>query len=142
MLCLSVYNARGRYSSILSTILVLEAWSTFVYTSISSQYATFNLDCENSYLYVIGGSSHTTRTFSGAVLLLFSLDNVISCSVFNITKRCEHLFVPLQIDTFPCEPKEDDILAALMQLLPWVCIIIHVCGCVCVIILFLLSLII
>ena len=145
MLCLSVYNARGRYSSILSTILVLEAWSTFVYTSISSQYATFNLDCENSYLYVIGGSSHTTRTFSGAVLLLFSLDNVICCSVFNITKRCEHLFVPLQIDTFPCEPTEDDVLAVFMQLLPWVYIImyiIHICACICVIILLLLSLII
>ena len=96
-----------RYSSSLSRILVSpEAWSTFVYTSISSQYATFNLICEDFYL-VVRGSYHTTRTFS--------------------------------------EATENDILAALMQLLPWVCIImyiIHVCVCIYVIILFLLLLII
>ena len=67
---------------------------------------------------------------------LFILDNVISYSVFSMIERREYIDVPLQIDTFPCEPTEDDILAAFMQLLPWVCIImyIHVCTCICVVI--------
>ena len=63
---------------------------------------------------VVRGSSHTTRSFCGAVLLLLSLDS--------ITKRCERSFVPLHTDTFSCEPTEDDILAAFMQLLPCICI--------------------
>ena len=119
-----------RYSSILSRILVSpEAWSTFVYTSISSQYATFNLDCENSYLVLLYYQDFQWSS----IQLSLSLDNVVSCSVFHITKHCEHLIVPLQIDTLPCEPTEDELQAALMQFLSWVCIImyiIHVCWCV------------
>ena len=68
---------------------------------------------------------------------LFILDSVISYSVFHIIEHHEHLYLPLHIDTLPCEPTEDAILAAFMQLLPWVCIImyiLHVRACVCVII--------
>ena len=61
---------------------------------------------------------------------LFILDNVISYSVFSMIERREYIDVPLQIDTFPCEPTEDDILAALMQLLPWVCIIMSWDACI------------
>ena len=61
---------------------------------------------------------------------LFILDNVISYSVFSMIERREYIDVPLQIDTFPCEPTEDDILAALMQLLPWVCIIMLWDACI------------
>ena len=140
MLC-SVYNARGILVFYLGYLPLRLGLLLYIHLSVASMQPLIWTVRTLPYL-VVRGSSHTTRTFSGAVLLSLSQDNVISCSVFHIMKRCEHLFVPLQIDTFPCEPKEDDILAALMQLLPWVCIIIHVCGCVCVIILFLLSLII
>ena len=62
---------------------------------------------------------------------LFILDNVISYNVFQIIEHRRHLDVPLHIDTLPCETMEDDILAALMQLLPWVCInlYLHLCAC-------------
>ena len=55
---------------------------------------------------------------------LVILDNVISESIICIVWHRKHLEVNLQIDTFPCETTEDDIplLAALMQLLPRVCI--------------------
>ena len=57
-------------------------------------------------------------------------------NVYHLVEHHEHLHIPLQIDTVPCETTEDDILAALMQLLPWViticvCMYVskHVCAC-------------
>ena len=100
------------------------------------------LDCDNSTLP--GGRSIFPYTkkfqWSSSALFnlilidqLFILDNVISYSVLQIIEYYEYLYIPLHIDTLPCEPTEDDILAAFMQLLPWVCIImyiIHVRACV------------
>ena len=48
---------------------------------------------------------------------LLILDNVISESIVCIT---QHLQFPLHIDGLPCYATEDDILTALLQLLPWV----------------------
>ena len=53
---------------------------------------------------------------------LLILDNVISESIIRIIMHREYIHVPLHIGTVPCETTEDDILAALMQLLPWACI--------------------
>ena len=50
------------------------------------------------------------------------MDNVVSESIIRVVLQQKHLEFNLQIDTLPCEITEDDILAALMQLLPWVCI--------------------
>ena len=91
--------------------------------------------CDNSSL--LGGQSNFSycRDFqwtSSALLDLISidqlliLDNVISLWAFRLTDHLSHIGVPLHIDTLPCETTEDDILAALMQLLPWVCI----CACI------------
>ena len=52
---------------------------------------------------------------------LLIMDNVISESLVRIFEHRESLNVSFKIDTLPCESTEDDILAALMQLLPWVC---------------------
>ena len=101
--------------------------------------STQPLDCENSSLP--GGQSifpyYQDFQWSSSALVdmisfdqLFILDNVISYSVFSMIERREYIDVPLQIDTFPCEPTEDDILAALMQLLPWVCIIMSWDACI------------
>ena len=100
-------------------------------------------DCENSSL--LGGQSNFTycqwfQWSSSALVDLISLDqllildNVISYNVFQIVKHHGHVHVPLYIDTLPCETTEDDILTALMQLLPWVCICLylHVCVYACV----------
>ena len=101
--------------------------------------------CDNSSL--LGGQRNFTycRTFqwsSSALVDLISveqlliLDNVITYSVFRIIQHHGHVHVPLHIDTLPCETTEDDILAALMQILPWVGIYIyiylHVRACACV----------
>ena len=88
-------------------------------------------NCDNSSLP--GGQSNFSycQSFqwsSSALVNLISfdqfliLDNVISKSVIHTILHRKRLQVPLQIDTLPCETTEDDILAALMQLLPWVCI--------------------
>ena len=53
---------------------------------------------------------------------LVILDNVISESIIRVIWHKKYLEVELQIDTLPCGTAEDDMLAALMQLLPWVCI--------------------
>ena len=105
--------------------------------------STQPLDCENSSLP--GGRSifpyNQDFQWSSSALVdmisldqLFILDNVISYSVFGTIERHDRIFVPLQIDTLPCEPTKDELQAAFMQLLPWVCIImyIHVCTCICV----------
>ena len=57
---------------------------------------------------------------------LFVLDNVISVWVFHIPEHPKGIHVPLHIDTLPCDTTEDGILAALMQLLPWVCVCVFV----------------
>ena len=100
-------------------------------------------DCDNSSLP--GGQRNFTycqrfQWSSSALVDLISvdqlliLDNVISYTVFRIIENRGCVDVPLHIDTLPCETTEDDILAALMQLLPWVgiCIYLHVRACTCV----------
>ena len=128
-----------RYSSILSRILALVQGLVFfriyIYL-VCRQYATYSLDCEN--LYLPGGQR----------VYLYYQDFKWSSTLFTFTRQChklqcfshlpkrgEHLFFLFHFifNTFSCEPTEDDILAALMQLLPCVCLImhiIHVCGCV------------
>ena len=49
---------------------------------------------------------------------LLILDNVISESIVRITQHRKYLHFPLHIDSLPCYVTEDDIVAALMQLLP------------------------
>ena len=93
------------------------------------------VNCDNSSLF--GGQSNFSycqdfQWTSSALLDLISidqlliLDNAITFWVFHIRDHLGHIDVPLHIDTLPCDTTEDDILAALMQLLPWVCI----CSCV------------
>ena len=92
-------------------------------------------NCDNSSLF--GGHSNfsycqdfqwTSSALHDLISIdqLFILDNVISVWVFHLPEHRRYIDVPLHIDTLPCETSEDDILAALMQLLPWVCI----CACV------------
>ena len=80
-------------------------------------------------------TAHIARSFSGAVLLklvdlistdqLLILDNVISENIIHVIEHQKYMAVPLQIDTLPCDIRVDDILTALMRLLPWVCIYIR-----------------
>ena len=51
---------------------------------------------------------------------LLILDNVISERIYRITQHHGFLNILLHIDTLPCNTSEDDMLEALMQLLPWV----------------------
>ena len=51
---------------------------------------------------------------------LLILDNVMSESIVRITQHRKYLHFPLHIDSLPCYATEDDIMGALMQLLPWV----------------------
>ena len=51
---------------------------------------------------------------------LLVLDNVIIERINSFINHQAELEVPLQMDTLPCDVTEDDILEALMQLLPWV----------------------
>ena len=51
---------------------------------------------------------------------LLILDNVISESIVRITQHRKFLQFPLHIESLPCNVTEDDILTALLQLLPWV----------------------
>ena len=96
--------------------------------------------CDNSSLP--GGQSNFTycqkfQWSSSALVNLISidqlliLDNVISHNVFRILVYHGSKDVTLHVDSLPCETTEDDILAALMQLLPWVgiCIYLHVRAC-------------
>jgi len=55
------------------------------------------------------------------------LDNVISENIYNTVQHHELLHVSLNIDALPCNTSEDDLLKALMQLLPWVCTSAHAC---------------
>ena len=51
---------------------------------------------------------------------LLILDNVLSDSIVRITQHRKYLQFPLHVDSLPCYATEDDILTALLQLLPWV----------------------
>ena len=100
-------------------------------------------DCDNSSLP--GGQCNFTycRKFqwsSSALVNLISidqlliLDNVISHNIFRTTQHRGYTDVTLHVDALPCKTTEDDILAALMQILPWVGIYtyLHVCEmCIC-----------
>ena len=86
--------------------------------------------CENSFL--LGGQHNFTYCqnfqWSSSALVdfisfdqLMILDNVISESIIRIIVHRDYINMLLHIDTLPCDTTEDDILTALMQLLPWVC---------------------
>ena len=87
--------------------------------------------CDNSSL-TCGHSNFTYCKWfqwsSSALVNLISIDqllifdNFVSENIIRVIWHWKYLEVDLQIDTLPCETTEDDILAALMQLLPWVCI--------------------
>ena len=51
---------------------------------------------------------------------LFVIDNVVSEVIFHLMERRDFINVALQVDALPCGTTEDDLLAALMRLLPWV----------------------
>ena len=53
---------------------------------------------------------------------LLILDNVMSESIIRDIMHREYIDVSLHIATVPCETTENDILAALIRVLPWVCI--------------------
>ena len=91
-------------------------------------------NCDNSLL---PGGKHNFSycqkfQWSRSVLLnlisddqLLVLDNVIIRRINHAITHHAVLKVPLQIDTLQCDVTEDDILEALMQLLPWVSISTH-----------------
>jgi len=58
---------------------------------------------------------------------LLILDNVISGNIYYTLQHHEFLRISLNIDALPCNTHEDDLLKALMQLLPWVCTSVHAC---------------
>ena len=91
-------------------------------------------NCDNSSLP--GGQSNFSYCqkfqWSRSVLLnlisedqLLVLDNVLIELINHLIKHKRGLKVPLQIDILSCDVTEDDILEALMQLLPWVSIFTH-----------------
>ena len=91
-------------------------------------------NCDNSLLPGGQGNFSYCREFqwSRSVLLnlisddqLLVLDNVIIRRINHVITHQAVLKVPLQIDTLQCDVTEDDILEALMQLLPWVSISTH-----------------
>ena len=90
--------------------------------------------CENSSL--VGGQNNFTycqnfQWSSSALVGLISfdqlliLDNVISESIVRIIIHREYIDVSLHIDSVPCGTTENDILPALIQLLPWVCMYVN-----------------
>ena len=91
-------------------------------------------NCGNSFLPGGQGNFSYCKKFqwSRSVLLnllsndqLLVLDNVIIHHISHIIRHEAELKVPLQIDRLPCDVTADDILEALMQLLPWVSISTH-----------------
>ena len=56
---------------------------------------------------------------------LLILDNVISKNIIHVIEQQKYMAVPLQIDTLSCDIRVDDILTALMRLLPWVSLYIR-----------------
>ena len=53
---------------------------------------------------------------------LLIMDNLLSEDIIHVVEHQKYMAVPLQI-YIPCDITADDILAALMRLLPWVCIL-------------------
>ena len=53
---------------------------------------------------------------------LLIMDNLLSEDIIHVVEHQKYMAVPLQI-YIPCDIKDNDILAALMRLLPWVCIL-------------------
>jgi len=91
--------------------------------------------CDNSSL--LGGQNNFTYCqdfqWSSSALVdfisfdqLLILDNVISESIVRIIIHRDYIDVPLHIDTVPCGTTENDILPALIQLLPWVCTYVYI----------------
>ena len=58
-----------------------------------------------------------------AVDQLLIIDNLLSENIIHFTEHHKYMKVPLQIYNLPYDLTVDDILAALMRLLPWVCIL-------------------
>ena len=80
-----------------------------------------NFDGQSNFSYCQKfqwSSSAMTNLISIDQLLI--LDNVISENIVRFTQHRKYLHFPLRIDSLPCYVTEDDIMAALMQLLPWV----------------------
>ena len=91
-------------------------------------------NCDNCFLPGGQGNFFYCQKFqwSRSVLLhlisndqLLALDNVIIQRINSFINHQAELEVPLRIDTLPCDVTKDDILEALMQLLPWVSIHLH-----------------
>ena len=72
-----------------------------------------------SYCQKFQWSSYALTNFISIDQLLI-LDNVFSESIVRITQHWKFLHFPLYIDSLYCNVTDDDILAALVQLLPWV----------------------
>ena len=92
-------------------------------------------NCDNSFLAGGQGNFSCCQKFqwSRSMLLtlisddqLLVLDNVIINGVNHFIKHQAKLEVPLQIDSLPCDVTADDILEALLHLLPWVSASTHV----------------
>ena len=92
-----------------------------------------NEGCDNSSLP--GGQSNFTYCqkfqWSSSALVdfisfdqLVVIDNVISAGIFHNVVHRKYTDLSIKIDALPFCTTKDDILAALMQLLPWVSIII------------------
>ena len=52
---------------------------------------------------------------------LLILDNLLSENIIHVIEHQKYMELPLQIYNPPYDIKDEDILAALMRLLPWVC---------------------
>ena len=85
-----------------------------------------NFDGQGNYSYCqkFQWSSYALASLISIDHLLI-LDNVISESIVRITQHRKYLHFPLHIDSLPCYVTEDDIMAALMQLLPWVSTLLY-----------------
>ena len=83
---------------------------------------------------LVSFSYHQNFQWSSSPLLniipidqLLILDNVICRSIHITIQNSDFLQISLHIDTLPCNTSEDDLLEALMQLLPWVRTSVHAC---------------
>ena len=81
----------------------------------------------HSYYYEFQWSSSPLLNLISVDQVLI-LDNVLSESIFHVVQHHGYLHVSLHVDDLPCNTSEDDLLAALMELLPWVRK--FVCACV------------
>ena len=88
-------------------------------------------NCDNSLLPGGEGNFSYCQKFQWSRSLLLNLisddqllvlDNVIIKRINYVITHQAVLKVPLQIDTLHCDVTVDDILEAVMQLLPWVSI--------------------